>query len=695
MLVAFDFETHLIKKGHMIAPKPVCLSWSRGHDLTSPEGFEAYAAERLDVVEGREGCWLPSAGLVAREGAREILARLLADPEVILIGHNVAFDVVVSIAEWPELARLWLDAYDAGRVACTMTRQALIDVAVGQLKFRPGGRRADRSLAGLVELYFNEELPKEDTWRERYSHLDGVPISAWPKDAVDYPLRDAAETIRVYHAQERFAEGGATPLVPREEHHRQARSALWLAVMASWGVRTDGERVDALRKALTAQIDEVYAALRRDGSPEKLRKIYGDHHLDVPLDLTSPTGIVRADGSKDMKVLADRVAAAYLARGELYPRTPKGGVSTSAEALAESGDPDLMLLGKALSHMSVLNKDVPAYEKGRTYPICAHWNSLLESGRTSCSGPNLQNPPRKGGARECVVPRAGFLLASCDYDAIELRALAQACLHLVGHSALAEAFRRGQDPHLRLGARILKIGFDEAAALYAAGDTNIADARQLAKVPNFGFPGGLGAESFVAYAHAADEKFKRLVDVDYARKLRDDWFSEWPEMAAYFDHVSNQTGMGSGEIYQLYSGRRRGDVTFTQACNSYFQGLTADGAKAAGWALLRECLLGDDSLGNLGGARSPLWGSRVVLFIHDEFILEVPEARASSAARRLAEVMQAKMQAWLPDVPVTCGPVLARRWYKGAKAKEIDGELVPVRPVSVDGKTKWEADLAA
>lgn len=670
MIVAFDFETHLIKKGHMIAPKPVCLSWARGGDTSTPEGFEAYARETLEIVEGGKGCWLPAKGLVTREGSREILLRLLRDPEVILLGHNVAFDVVVSIAEWPELARLWLDAYDAGRVACTMTRQALVDVAVGQLKFRPGGRRADRSLAGLVELYFNEELPKEDTWRERYSQLDGVPLSEWPKDAIDYPVRDAVEALRVYHAQERFAEGGPTPLVPREEHHRQARSALWLAAMASWGVRTDGARVDALREALQAQVDEVFEALK-------------------------PTGIIRENGTRDMKVLADRVAAAYLAQGKLYPRTPKGAVSTSAEALAESGDPDLMLLGKALSNMSVLSKDVPAYEKGRTYPICAFWNSLLESGRTSCSGPNLQNPPRKGGARECVVPRSGFLLASCDYDAIELRALAQACLHLVGHSALAEAFRRGQDPHLRLGARILKIGFEEAATLYAGGDVNVADARQLAKVPNFGFPGGLGAESFVAYAHAADEKFKKLVDLDYARKLRDDWFAEWPEMAAYFDHVSGKTGRGAGEIHQLYSGRRRGDVTFTQACNSYFQGLTADGAKAAGWAIFRECLLGDDTLGNLGGARSPLWGSRVVLFIHDEFILEVPEARASAAARRLSEVMQAKMQAWLPDVPVTCGSVLARRWYKGAKAKEIDGELVPVRPVVIDGKTKWEADLEA
>lgn len=691
IVVAFDFETHLIKPG-LLAPKPVCLSWSRGHDLSTPDGFGADAQERLDIVEGKPGFWLAPTGLVETDiAARNILARLLRDPRVLLVGHNVAFDVVDSIAEWPELARLWMNAYDAGRVACTMVRQNLIDVAVGQAKFRPGNRRAGRDLAALVELYFNEQLPKEDTWRLRYGELDGTPISTWPADAVAYPIRDAKEARRLYFAQERFSEGGPTPLVPIEEHHRQARSALWLQLMASWGIRTDGERVDSFRKGLESKIAEALDALERRVDRAKVFEVYASYKL-VPRQSTAP-GFVRANGSRDMKAISAAVEQAYKLAGKPMPTTPGGAPATDADTLGSSGDPDLRLLGKVLSNMASLSKIEKSLDLGRDRPICARWNPLLESGRTSCSGPNLQNFDRKGGARETVTPRPGFVFASCDYDAIELRGLAQVCLHLVGHSELAEAFKRGQDPHLRLGARILGIPFSAAEALYTAGDASVIDARQMAKIPNFGFPGGLGAESFVAYAHAADEKYKTLVDVPMARKLREDWFTEWREMAAYFDHVSNKVGQGSGEIFQIYSGRRRGDVGFTQACNSYFQGLTADGAKAAGWAIMRECLLGDDTQGDLRGKKSPLWGSRMVLFIHDEFILEVPEARSSAAARRLSQVMQAEMQKWLPDVPVTCGGVLMRRWLKGAKAVEVDGLLVPSRPVKIGDKTTWEADL--
>jgi hypothetical protein len=87
------------------------------------------------------------------------------------------------------------------------------------------------------------------------------------------------------------------------------------------------------------------------------------------------------------------------------------------------------------------------------------------------------------------------------------------------------------------------------------------------------------------------------------------------------------------------------------------------------------------------------------LFLHDEFGLEVPDPPghpevAHAAAERLALLMREEMQRWIPDVPVTCGPVLTRRWLKSAKPVYVDVFLRPSRPVKADGKTKWVYDEA-
>jgi hypothetical protein len=92
------------------------------------------------------------------------------------------------------------------------------------------------------------------------------------------------------------------------------------------------------------------------------------------------------------------------------------------------------------------------------------------------------------------------VFVSVDYDFLELRTLAQACLDLVGGSELAKAIRAGEDPHLSMAAEILGIPYSEALA--RKKDPAIKDARQLAKAANFGLPGGMGPDNFRAFAWA-------------------------------------------------------------------------------------------------------------------------------------------------------------------------------------------------
>lgn len=655
-VIAFDTETHLIKHhyglddkrkpkktcAHMLAPKLVCLSYC--------------------IDGGTQGL------LDAKEGVKWF-ANQLQDRNTVLVGHNTQFDVGVLCAEEPELIPAVFSAYEDGRLIDTKIRQALIDIARGELatfRHRCDGSpvKAGLSLADLVYWWYQRKLEKEDTYRLRYAELDKIPLVDWPEEAKQYARDDAFATWKVWHAQEVFI-NGRPPGFPHAELPNQVPqycAALALHFMSLWGIRTDAGATQALKETLVAERDAAIEALR-------------------------PSGIFKFDKrgkpSRDMSVIYQKVEEAFNSQGLDVPRTKTGRPETSAETLLTTGDPDLMILAKMLKGYKVLTTYVPVLESGNKYPICANYNVLVETGRTSCGNPNIQNPPRKMGVRECFVARPGHVFVTADFDTAELRSLAQVQLEWFGHSKLAEAFRDDKDPHLLLAGQL--IGRDYAAMVrdYAAGDKAADDARQFAKIGNFGYPGGLGAHTFVDYAAG----YGFPTTFEKATMLREAWFETWEEMEAYFSRINDLCGGFEGTITQLYSDRVRGRVTFTEAANTFFQGLTADGAKQALWDLCKACYLAKPG--------DVLYGVRPVAFLHDEIITEVPydsSERAHLAALKQAEIMRDAMAKWVRDVPIKCGPVMMRKWMKGAKSVMDKGLLVPGRPEIINGKTIWSMD---
>lgn len=304
--------------------------------------------------------------------------------------------------------------------------------------------------------------------------------------------------------------------------------------------------------------------------------------------------------------------------------------------------------------------------------ICVH----------NCYNPNLQNPPRKGGIRECFVPRHGYLYAFCDYSFIELCTLAQSCLEMFGWSAMADAINSGLDPHLDMAASMLGITYEEAIARKKQGDPKITEFRQMSKALNFGFPGGLGAAKFVDYAR---DGYGVTITEGEARRRKEEWYRKWPEMRQYHQHFGGLTlGDRKFTLVQPGSGRVRGEVGFCDGSNTVFQGRAADGIKRAGWYISQECYLGYSKYWPRevhGEKKSPLFGSFIVLMLHDELILEVPEAMAHEAVHRQSEVMVLGMREVVPDVKVGTEFAIARRWYKGAApVYDAGGRIQPWEP---------------
>ena len=114
---------------------------------------------------------------------------------------------------------------------------------------------------------------------------------------------------------------------------------------------------------------------------------------------------------------------------------------------------------------------------------------------------------------------------------------------------------------------------------------------------------------------------------------------------------------------------------WTDAANQHFQHLTAVGAKAAVYALARECYAVEDSVLYQHDVRP-------VVFIHDEILAEVPaeQPAATECAKAMAEVMVTAMQTWMPVIPVKAEPCLMRCWYKDAEPVWKDGLLLPWEP---------------
>ncbi len=686
-VIAFDTESYVIQPG-LLAPPLVCVSFASKETTYLRSAAPGAADVRLSLVTGRT-----------------------------LVGHNVAYDLAVLCAYQPDLLPLVFKAYAEGRIKDTKIREELGDVANGRSqeggavmvfdKVNGAYKKADYSLAGLEQKYLgrdrSEEKKNPAAWRLRYGELDGVDIDQWPEEAVRYAKEDAEGTLAVYLAQEKANHGKPFPT-----EDDQARAAWALHLMSCHGMRTDLATVDALEvrllaakkandrrlhqarffKPRRATKDEVAAGNVDYWEPvppekqEKHQAALARHQmnlarferreglqLDVPPAPPEPPEPRPVRFAKDMERISGYVTRVYQRRLKKDPpKTESGRISTDRDTLSQSGSRLLQALADGGGVDKILQTYLPALRQGTEVPINARFHVLVNSGRTSCSGPNLQNLPsgkRIGGVRECFVPRPGFVFVSIDYSTLELRALADRCVLLFGKSRMAEAIAAGKDLHLVMAGQILRIPYAEAVARYKAKDPALKRARDLAKVANFGMGGGLGAASLVEYARAS---FGVILTEAEARKLKQDWLNAWPETALFFSYVSDQTGLGNARATDPVTGYVRGGLSYTALANHMFQHPSAMGGKAALFQLAWESYV------DLG---TPLYGSRGVAWVHDEWVAEIPTERLHAAAARASKVMNEKMATVIKNVPITSEPAAMLRWIKGAEPKyDQNNELV-------------------
>ena len=240
------------------------------------------------------------------------------------------------------------------------------------------------------------------------------------------------------------------------------------------------------------------------------------------------------------------------------------------------------------------------------------------TGRLSSDNPNLQNIPIRtelgSQLRAYFIAKPGCVLVDADYSQIELRILA----HVTGDEHMQQAFRSGQDIHRSTAARIYGIPQGEVTPRL----------RSSAKAINFGIMYGKGA-----YSLSKDIG----VTVKEADAFLKNYLAAFPSVSSYMDKTIADA-RANGYVSTLF-GRRRALPELNSnshnirasgermARNTPIQGTAADVIKLAMvrvWKRLR-----DEKM-----------ESRLILTVHDELIVEAPEAEAEKAAQILREEME-------------------------------------------------------
>lgn len=647
MYTALDTETMLIFPG-VLAPPLVCTSYAVSGAPTGPVEDSGIFTH---LVENGEGLWEDSL-----ENSHTIFA-------------NGPFDLAVVGAKYPRLIPVIFNALDAGTIHDIQTREKLLDLARGTFRFEEDAdgkiRAKGYSLAGIAQRRLGRKLDK-DTWRLRYHDLWNVPLDQWPQGAKDYAADDAISTLEIFHAQEELKKYLGNEV-------EQVRAHWALHLISCWGFRTNLAAVDRLEKRVREEIDEIREELivarliRTDGTRDTKKAVAR------MVDVMGPECILTSKGLEKVKTMEKTTRQII----EEAPTTGKF-VSLSRESTILSGDETLMQYSRYTKLRNLLTGSVKHLRSGTVTPIQCRYEVLMETGRTSASGPNIQNfrtgrltdEDRAAGrtahaVRECFVPRDGCVIIACDYGAAELHTLAQVCFDLFGKSNLMDTLNSGVDVHAWVGSLLSGISLDDMMELLGENDGHAKSMRQLAKAANFGFPGGCSAKRFMGIAHSYGVK---NLDLRAAAKVKKLWFHAWPEMRSYFDYISECVdNQGWHYVKQARVERIRARCTYTSACNSHFQGLAADGAKTALYEVAKAQMVGD----------SDLYGTRTVAFIHDELLVECPEEHAHEAAMELQRVMEIEFNRFVPDCPAKAEPTIMRAWTKSARQVWVDDRLMP------------------
>ncbi len=408
-----------------------------------------------------------------------------------------------------------------------------------------------------------------------------------------YAAEDADVTLRVHLAL-------APQLAQEEKLERLYRDIELPVAEVLYRMERNGVLIDVF--ALAQQSDEL---------GRRLMELEREAHTlaGQPFNLASPKQLA--------EILFEKQGL------PVVKKTPSGGPSTDEEVLTQLALdyplPKLLLEHRSFAKLKGTYTDkLPRMVNATTGRVHTSFSQAVAvTGRLASTDPNLQNIPirtREGRRiRSAFIAPHGESLVSADYSQIELRIMA----HLSDDERLLDAFAKGEDVHRATAAEIFGIGVAEVGP----------DQRRAAKVINFGLIYGMSA-----FGLARELGLERGAAQAYMER----YFARYPGVARYMEETRQlardkgyvETVFGRRlwlpEIRSSNAGRRQGAER--AAINAPMQGTAADLIKLAMIAV--QGWLDESKL-----------ASRLILQVHDELVLEVPDIELLTVRTELPRLM--------------------------------------------------------
>ena len=383
-----------------------------------------------------------------------------------------------------------------------------------------------------------------------------------------------------------------------------------LACMERTGAALDVDHLKALNESTGAEVDRLRAAIYASAGHE--------FNVDSPKQLS--------------EVLFDEL-------GLTPKKKTRSGYSTNASVLKELTEehelPGLMLEYREYAKIKSTYIDALPRMRAEDGRVHTSFNEMVTTtGRLSSSDPNLQNIPIRmelgREIRKAFKPKEGCVFLDADYSQIELRVLA----HMSGDQELIDAYRHNQDIHRSTASKVFHTPFDQVTDLQ----------RRNAKAVNFGIVYGISSFGLSQDLNVSKKEAQAYID---------QYFATYPAVKEFIDSLV-ATAKEKGYAGTMF-GRRRpvpelASNNFMQrsfgeriAMNSPIQGTAADIIKLA---MIRVA----DRL------KKEQRKARIVLQVHDELLVEVPEEEVEAVQTILEEEMPRAVELSVPlEVEVLSG----------------------------------------
>lgn len=320
------------------------------------------------------------------------------------------------------------------------------------------------------------------------------------------------------------------------------------------------------------------------------------------------------------------------------------GVLEDLRQADETGIIDLILEHRELSKLKGTYVDaLPEMVNEETGRIHSSFNQTgTVTGRIASNTPNLQNIPVRSEVgmriRRGFVAREGWCFLAADYSQVELRILAHVCQD----EAMMEAFRRDQDIHRATAAAVYGVDIDDVTF----------QQRQFAKNVNFGIIYGMGP-----YRLARESGLTLAEAENYIKE----YFERFPGIEAYLANTKRQarekgyveTLLGRRRYFPIFQARSRANREMVarserEAINHPIQGTAADIIKIA--MIRLHSRLRDEG-----------FQARMILQIHDELLLEAPDAEVEAVREVVLDTM---CNAFALDVPLKVDISTGHNWLE-------------------------------